>query len=325
MVGRGKAIDRDPSGRRTVTAAPADVGEAGPALVTVVIPTLNRPQTAREAIRSALDQVGVQARLLISDNCSEARFDAAYAELFASLPAQARVLRQPERLAVEDHFPRLLALVDTRYVVLLADDDTLAPWFLARAIALAAERQAGSVFGPYRADRQRTGRSQTHDFDYTHRSTMLRAVHFLCRRNDAFIYGLFRTELLREAMKEFRPLRVLGRQTLIRIAYTPLFACLLAAPYAHVAGEPVWINAADSVKSQAYLGDNKVRKLVELVLGEWVLAARFLRVARSRGGLGFAFALAPVIAAMAAFHCLAFSLMALRRLFAAVTARSQRT
>ena len=307
-----------------MTAAAADVSEAGPASVTVVIPTLNRPDTARAAIRSALDQVGVQARLLVSDNSSEARFDAAYAELFASLPAQARALRQPERLAVEDHFPRLLALVDTRYVVLLADDDTLAPWFLGRALALAAERQAGSVFGPYRADRQRTGRSQTHDFDYTHRSVTLRALHFLCRRNDAFIYGLFRTELLREAMKEFRPLRVLGRKTLIRIAYAPLFSCLLAAPYAHVAGEAVWINAADSVKSQAYLGDNKVRKLVELVLGEWVLAARFLRVARSRGGLGFGLVLAPVIAAMAAFHCLAFTLMAAKRFAFAIAARLQR-
>lgn len=303
--------------------ADAEARQTGPATVTVVIPTMNRPESARAAIRSALDQVGVQVRLLVSDNCSEPRFEAAYAELFASLPTRARVLRQPERLAVEDHFPRLLELVDTRYVLLLADDDTLSPWFLGRALALAAQRPAGSVFGPYRAERQRTGRSQTHDFDYTHRSAWLRAVHFLCRRNDAFIYGLFRTELLREAMKEFRPLTVLGRQTLIRIAYASLFSCLLAAPYAHVAGEAVWINAADSVKSQSYLGDNKIRKLVELLLGEWVLAARFLRVARARGGLGFAFAVAPVVVIMAAFHCVAFTLMAARRLVAGIAARRQ--
>lgn len=299
------------------------VHDAPPA-VTVVIPTLNRPGTAQAAIRSAIDQGGLQCRLLVSENCSDARFAAAYGELFESLPAHVRILRQPHRLAVEEHFPRLLELVDTRYVVLLADDDIMAPSFLARAVALASDAGAGCVFGPYLTQRQHTGRSRVRDFDYTHRSTGLRALHFLCRRDDAFIYGLFRTDLLRAAMAEFRPLVVLGRRTLIRIAYAPLFSCLLAAPYAHLPGEPVWINTSDSVKSETYLGKNRIWKLVELLLGEWVLAARFLRLARARDGLRLSLALAPAIGAMAALHCLAFALMACQRFVIGVARRTRR-
>src|SRR5665213_217819 len=117
--------------------------------VTVVIPTLNRPGPAGFAIRSVLDQVGFKAAVTISENCSDPQFSAAYAELFASLPAHVRIVRQARRLAVEDHFPKLLELVETPYIVLLADDDLLAPTFLMRALPLARATKSASVFGPY--------------------------------------------------------------------------------------------------------------------------------------------------------------------------------
>ena len=293
-------------------------------LVTVVIPTLNRPETAKVAIGSVLAQAGVQRRLLVSENCSDTRFETAYGALFASLPADVTVVRQPLRLPVEEHFRSLLEHVDTRYVVLLADDDVMAPQFLARAVARALETGAGSVFGPYVTVLQRTRRSLAREFDYTHRSAWLRALHFVCRRDDAFIYGLFGTKVLREAMVDFRPLVVGGRRTLTRIAYAPLLACLLAAPYAHLRGEPVWTSIADTVKSQTYLSENKIGKLVVLLAGEWVLAARLLRVARSHGGLPLGIALAPVVGVMAALHCVAFSVMAGKRLLGALTARVRR-
>jgi glycosyltransferase involved in cell wall biosynthesis len=295
-----------------------------PPAVTVVIPTLNRPGTAKAAIQSVIDQVGVRSCVLVSENCSDPRFAAAYAGLFESLPENVRVMRQPVRLPVESHFQRMLEHVDTRYVVLLADDDVMAPSFLARAVALASDAGAGSVFGPYATLHRQTGRSRTMDFDYTHRSAGLRALHFLCRRHDAFIYGLFRTELLREAMAEFRPLVVLGRRTLTRIAYAPLFFCLLAAPYAHLHGDVVWTQTIDSVKNETYLGENRVWKLVVLVLGEWVLVARFLRLARAQGGCLLSLALAPAIVAMAVFHCAAFSMMACKRFVTGVTQRIRR-
>ena len=287
---------------------------AASARVTVVIPTLNRPQTCAAALHSALEQVDVECEVVLSDNASDTLHAQAYDALFASLPPRVRVIRRNQRLNLEDHFPFLLTQVSTPWVVLLADDDTLSPSFVARALALADQSGAGLVFGPYASVEIATGTSRIRSFDYSHPARIVRAWRFVCRRDDAFIYGLMRTDVLRMALAEFRPLRILGQRTLTRIAYAPLLAGLLAAPYAHLAGEPVWVRSEDSVKNESYLGDNNVRKLVMLLLGEPVLAARFVRVAWRLGGAGLALALLPVAGVMALVHCGGFVLQGAVRL-----------
>jgi len=273
--------------------------------VTVVVPTLNRPQSCAAALRSALDQ-GAACAVVVSENASDAAHAAAYDALFASLPARVRVLRHSQRLSLEDHFPWLLTQVSTPWVVLLADDDTLAPDFVDRAMALADRSGAGLVFGPYASVDASAGTARTRSFDYSGASRVVRAWRFLCRRDDAFIYGLIRTDVLRAALAEFKPLRILGQRTLTRIAYAPLLQALLEVRYAHLAGEPVWVRQEDSVKNESYLGENNVRKLLLLLLGEPVLAARFIRVAWQSGGAPLALALLPAAAVMAVLHCVGF-------------------
>ncbi len=287
---------------------------AAPARVTVVIPTLNRPHTCAAALRSALEQADGSCEVVVSDNASDALHASAYDALFASLPARVRVVRRSRRLSLEEHFPSLLAQVHTLWVVLLADDDTLAPSFVARALALADQSGAGLVFGSYASVETSTGTTRVRSFDYSHPSRVVRAWRFLCRRDDAFIYGLIRTDVLRLALAEFQPLRILGQRTLTRIAYAPLLVALLAAPYAHLAGEPVWVRSEDSVKNESYLGENNVRKLVMLLLGEPVLAVRFVRVAWRAGGAGLALALLPAAVLMALVHCVGFVLQGAGRL-----------
>ena len=287
---------------------------AAPARVTVVIPTLNRPHTCAAALRSALEQADGACEVVVSDNASDGQHAGAYGALFASLPARVRVVRRSRRLSLEEHFPSLLAQVHTPWVVLLADDDTLAPSFVARALALADQSGAGLVFGRYASVETSTGTTRVRSFDYSHPARVVRAWRFLCRRDDAFIYGLIRTDVLRQALAEFQPLRILGQRTLTRIAYAPLLAALLATPYAHLAGEPVWVRSEDSVKNESYLGENNVRKLVMLLLGEPVLAARFVRVAWRAGGAGLALALLPAAVVMALVHCVGFVLQGAGRL-----------
>jgi glycosyltransferase involved in cell wall biosynthesis len=295
-------------------------------VVTVVIPTLNRPQLCALAIQSALQQADGACRVLVSENGSDACYGTEYDALFQSLPATVEVLRRAQRLRLEAHFPFLLARVSTPYVVLLADDDVLQPGFVQRAVARAEVSGAGIVFGPYRSVHRASGAVQERSFDFSGATAFERSLRFLCRRDDAFIYGLFRTPLLLAGMQHFQPLQVLGRRTLIRIAYAPLYACLLAAPYAHLEGDAVWVNTADTVKSEAYLGHNGLRKLVELLLGEWVLAARFLGILRastsvSRAGV---VVLASLVCVTASWYCVDFCALAVRRGLAAVWARLRR-
>ena len=313
---------------------------------------MNRPQSCGEALRSALAQLGVACDVVVSDNASDPEHARAYDAVFSSLPApvgerdrerdrerdgesdgerdcerdwerygqrdcervRVRVLRRDRRLDLEDHFQFLLTQVATPWVVLLADDDTLAPDFVARALALADRTGAGWVFGAYLSQDASARTSRRRSFDYSQPSRIARAWRFLCQRDDAFIYGLVRTEVLRAALAEFKPLRILGQRTLTRIAYAPLLHGLLAVPYAHLAGDPVWVRREDSAKNESYLGENNVRKLVLLLLGEPVLAARFVRVAWQSGGAGLALALLPVAAVMALVHCGGFVLQGAHRL-----------
>ncbi len=295
-----------------------------PAQVTIAIPTLNRPESFERALRSALAQAGEAVRIVVSENASAPEFAARYAALFATLPASVRVVRHVHRVPVEQHLPLLIGLVDTRFVVLLADDDVLAPDFVTRALALATVHGHVAVFGPYRHDWQATGASKIRSFDYTQPITFVRMLRFISRRNDSFIYGLHATPVLARGLREFQPLVVLGRRTLTRIAYAPLFTCLLAGSYGHLHGAPVWVGAVDSDKTESYLGASNVRKLVVLVLGEAVLAARFIRIAARDKGVAFALALAPFVAVMAVVEALGFVALAARRVAAFAVAGAQR-
>lgn len=293
------------------------------AQVTIVIPTINRPLACAAALGSALGQRGVEAHILVSENCSDDTHREDYDRLFGGLPGCVCVIRREQRLAVEDHFRWLVEQVGTRFVVLLADDDLLAPDFLERALPLAERIGAGAVFGPYIQGGTRGGGRRC-SFDYSQRRVAWRALAFILHRDDCWIYGLFRTELLRSAFAELVPLRLLGRRTLTRIAYAPLFACLLQAPYGHVGGPPVWSSAIDSVKSESYLSGNNIRKLTELLLGEWTLALRFIRIAWQRQGAWFAAAMLLPVLLMGLAHDLHFLLLAVRRTFAALWRRGGR-
>lgn len=292
--------------------------------VTVLIPTLNRPALCERAIRSVLEQLGVEPQVLISENGSDASFGSAYDELFGALPRSVRVLRHPKRMPVEQHIPLLIGLVETTYVVLLADDDQLTPTFVARALDAVQASPAGAVFGRYCLDHQSAGTSPTRDIDYTAESGVRRALKFIVKRDDGFIYGMHRTQILKASMTHFKPFQIFRQPTLMNIAYAPLVASLCAAPYLHLRGEPVLRYMVDSVKTESYLGEGRLRKLIELIGCEWVLVGRYMCIASVHGGRGAAWVIGPVAATMACWHSGRYLMLALRRLALIALASARR-
>jgi glycosyltransferase involved in cell wall biosynthesis len=286
-------------------------------IVTIAIPTLNRPHTCMRSIESALNQIE-RCQIVVSENCSDADFSARYDALFDALPKNIRVVRRSGRLLVEDHFRSLAALVDTPYMIFLADDDILMPDFVSRALPFAQQNSHVAVFGPYKAEWSATGRVEVRSFDYSSKVKFVRMLKFVCRRNDTFVYGLFSTHILNKGLRELVPLNILGRRTVTRITYPPLFSCLLDGSYGHLSGEPVWVSTVDSNKNESYLGKNNVMKLVYLVLGEGILARRFIRIAARNEGPAFAALLAPFVCAMGVVEAIGFVALAARRTAAMV-------
>ena len=113
------------------------------ATVTVGIPTYNRPDLLREAIKSVLLQTFSDFRLVISDNASDrATRDAV--ESFTD--PRVAYNRSDHNVGMLGNFNRIIELADTEFLMILPDDDLLYPDYLASAMeALRQFRSVGVV------------------------------------------------------------------------------------------------------------------------------------------------------------------------------------
>ncbi len=102
--------------------------------VSVAIPTFNRRATIERAVRSVLDQTYADLELVVSDDGSTDGTAELLAEL-ASGDERMRVVRQPANAGMVANIDAAGRLAHGDFVMLLADDDWLAP----RCIELALE------------------------------------------------------------------------------------------------------------------------------------------------------------------------------------------
>lgn len=86
----------------------------------------NRPDDARRAIISALDQTDRDFRLIISDNSTDDRVESVIHQEFPS----ANYIRRSPVLPALEHFNRCLEETSDSYVCLFHDDDLLRPDFV---------------------------------------------------------------------------------------------------------------------------------------------------------------------------------------------------
>ena len=113
--------------------------------VTVVIPTFERARWLGGAIESVLAQTAPGLHLIVSDNAST---DGTREAVRRYDDPRLSYVRQDAHLGLNEHFNRWLERVKTDYLVLLPDDDRLAPDFLEATVpVLDATPRAGLVHG----------------------------------------------------------------------------------------------------------------------------------------------------------------------------------
>jgi glycosyltransferase involved in cell wall biosynthesis len=106
------------------------------AVLTVAIPTYNRAGLLRRALESALAQSSDRIEILVSDNGST---DATPAVIAAYSDSRLRCVRRAETVSRARHGTLIFAEVRTELVLVLSDDDYIAPEFCAEMIALFVE------------------------------------------------------------------------------------------------------------------------------------------------------------------------------------------
>jgi glycosyltransferase involved in cell wall biosynthesis len=118
------------------------------ASVSVCIPTRNRAALLTTAIESVLAQSFQDFELVVMDNASE---DDTEAVVRAFGDPRLRYIRHPENIGAGANFNAGLRAAESEFVILLCDDDTLDPEFLATAVpALRSDGRVGLVYSTWR-------------------------------------------------------------------------------------------------------------------------------------------------------------------------------
>jgi glycosyltransferase involved in cell wall biosynthesis len=111
----------------------SDGGHAG--LVSVGIPTYNRPSLLERAVRSVLAQDHSELELIVSDDASPDPEVAAVLERLAAEDPRVRVTRQPRNLGHARNYQWVLDAANGAYFMWLSDDDWLDPSYISRCLS----------------------------------------------------------------------------------------------------------------------------------------------------------------------------------------------
>lgn len=119
-----------------------------PPAVSIAIPTYNRATTLERALRSALEQTHTDLEVLVSDNASTDD-TAALLERVAAVDPRVRVVRHATNRGMVANIAAAASLARGDHVMLLADDDWLAPRCVEAALGALRARPgaAGAVAG----------------------------------------------------------------------------------------------------------------------------------------------------------------------------------
>jgi hypothetical protein len=95
-------------------------------ILTIAIPTYNRPGPLRETLTSLFNQVGIdRCKVLVVDNCSESRMQDEVGDFGRA--AHVSFVRNRANVGLGGNVLRCMELAETPWLWILADDDELAP------------------------------------------------------------------------------------------------------------------------------------------------------------------------------------------------------
>jgi glycosyltransferase involved in cell wall biosynthesis len=160
----------------------ADGSELPAPLVTVGIPTYNRPAELERAARSVLAQEYERLEILISDNGSADPAVRRVGEQIAASDARVRFVSHPENRGHEFNFQWLLDSARGDYFMWLSDDDWIDPAYVRRCVQdLLGDPEAVLVAGTGRYHRNGQHVLDERAIDLTDGSPAMRLVRYFAR------------------------------------------------------------------------------------------------------------------------------------------------
>lgn len=197
-------------------------------LVTIGIPTYNRPEGLRRVLEAALAQTWPDLEIIVSDNASPNPEVAAVIAEFMARDQRLQAFRQPENVGAFRNFLFVLERASGEFFMWLADDDAIAPHFVRSCVeTLEAHPDSVLALTPVEVFDERKGQkavrpipaSQGKDA-FTHERDLLA---FMMQNPNLWFYGVYRTAVVRDV--PFPPLSFGSDQLfMVRVADRGRFA-----------------------------------------------------------------------------------------------------
>jgi glycosyltransferase involved in cell wall biosynthesis len=195
-------------------------------LVTIGIPTYNRPQLLARALAAVAKQEYSSIEVLVADNASPGSETGRVVDTYRPAISRLDYVKHESGIGPRDNFMYLLRAATGRYFMWLADDDEISTNYVSSLVTLLeSDPGAASATGHWRLmQNEQEGRLMPTS-SYPQRSALARALRFIWRSDDAFFYALHRTDVLRQA--SFRGYWWPNRAALLNWAYVYLLDVVL--------------------------------------------------------------------------------------------------
>lgn len=196
-------------------------------LITIGIPTFDRPTMLARALRAVSAQDYENLEVIVADNASPGDATRQVVWSYSSKLPGLRYIRHPGNIGSLANFMYLLAEAHGSYFMWLADDDEVpANYVSSLARILDADDTAVSAAGHWILMRSETEAIRMPTSHFPQQSALARVLRFVWSSDDSFFYALHRTEIIRRA--KIRRYAWPNRHVLLNWAYVFLLDVVLA-------------------------------------------------------------------------------------------------
>lgn len=176
-------------------------------LVTIAIPTYNRPKEIIKAVESAMHQTYRNLEIFISDNCSPDEQVEQICRKYAQEDKRIRYIRQPENKGPLHNYNYLLENATGQYHIYLADDDWLSENYIFECVNILENSDFSIVFGDmkfYGIDYSFLRACPQVSFEDDNANERIKK-YCLTAIGSCLSYGLVKTELVKHTLQNTQP------------------------------------------------------------------------------------------------------------------------
>lgn len=196
-------------------------------LVTVAIPTFNRPHLLIRTLNSIAEQDYENLEIIVSDNATPGNEVEKVIDQFKEKFTRFRFFKQSSNIGALNNFFFLLAQAEGDYFMWLADDDEITLGYISYlAEMLTKNAQASSVSANWFLKTSETTGQLMPRIEYDSEFWTLRVIKYIWCGKDDFFYGMHRMSFLKEA--SFKGYCWPNKKELMNWAYVYLFDQILA-------------------------------------------------------------------------------------------------